>query len=177
MSFPVQHAGAGRAPAVAETPLTQQFLTLTLGEELFALPIEHIREIIEFGGLTAIPLMPAFLRGVINLRGAVVPVLDLAVRFGREQTVIARRTCIVIVEVMQDGDTQLLGIIVDAVNAVLTVDPRQVEPRPAFGARIRTDFIAGILNHNEQFIVILDIQQVLSVSEIAELIGVSVQPE
>ncbi|MDP3844925.1 MAG: chemotaxis protein CheW [Pseudomonas sp.] len=177
MSFPQPYAGASRAPAQTDTPLTQQFLTLTLGDELFALPIEHIREIIEFGGLTAIPMMPIFLRGVINLRGAVVPVLDLAVRFGREQTTIARRTCIIIVEVEQDGTTQLLGIIVDAVNAVLTVEPRQVEPRPAFGARIRADFIAGILNQNEQFIVILEIQQVLSVSEIADLIGVSAQAE
>ncbi len=177
MSFPLQHAGAGRAPAVAETPLTQQFLTLTLGDELFALPIEHIREIIEFGGLTEIPLMPSFLRGVINLRGAVVPVIDLSVRFGRERTAIARRTCIVIVEVEQDGSTQLLGIIVDAVNEVLTVEPRQVEPRPAFGARIRADFIAGILNQNDKFIVILEIQQVLSVNEIADLIGLSAQAE
>lgn len=160
----------GRAVAV-ETPLTQQFLTLTLGEELFALPIEHIREIIEFGGLTEIPLMPPFLRGVINLRGAVVPVVDLAVRFGRERTAIAKRTCIVIVEVAQDEGMQLLGVIVDAVNAVLAVEPSQLENRPNFGARIRTDFIAGILKHDEQFVIVLDIPQVLSLEELAELVG------
>jgi purine-binding chemotaxis protein CheW len=160
----------GRTVAV-ETPLTQQFLTLTLGEELFALPIEHVREIIEFGGLTEIPLMPTFLRGVINLRGAVVPVVDLAVRFGRERTAIAKRTCIVIVEVAQDEGMQLLGIIVDAVNAVLAVEPSQLENRPTFGARIRTDFIAGILKHGEQFVIVLDIPQVLSLEELAELVG------
>lgn len=161
----------GRSAAPVETPLTQQFLTLTLGQELFALPIEHIREIIEFGGLTEIPLMPNFLRGVINLRGAVVPVIDLAVRFGRECTPIAKRTCIVIVEVEQGDSMQLLGVIVDAVNEVLAVEGHQLESRPAFGARIRADFIAGILKHHEQFVVVLDIPQVLSLDELAELVG------
>ncbi len=161
----------GRSAALVETPLTQQFLTLTLGQELFALPIEHIREIIEFGGLTEIPLMPSFLRGVINLRGAVVPVIDLAVRFGRERTAIAKRTCIVIVEVEQNDSLQLLGIIVDAVNEVLAVEGHQLENRPAFGARIRADFIAGILKHREQFVVVLDIPHVLSLDELAELVG------
>jgi len=162
---------SGRAPSQVDTPLTEQFLTLTLGQELFALPIEHIREIIEFGGLTEIPLMPPFLRGVINLRGAVVPVIDLAVRFGREATAIAKRTCIVIVEVAQGERMQLLGIIVDAVNEVLAVEGHQLENRPAFGAGIRADFIAGILKQNEQFIIVLDIPQVLSLDELAELVG------
>lgn len=168
-SLPVP--SAGRNGVMTETPLTQQFLTLTLGEELFALPIEHIREIIEFGGLTEIPLMPSFLRGVINLRGAVVPVIDLSVRFGRERTTIAKRTSIVILEVPHGDDLQLLGIIVDAVNAVLEVQPQQLENRPNFGARIRADFIAGILKQNEQFIIVLDIPQVLSLDELAELVG------
>ncbi|MCY1353579.1 Chemotaxis protein CheW [compost metagenome] len=157
--------------AAAESSPALQFLTLTLGDELFALPIEHIREIIEFGGLTRIPLMPPFLRGVINLRGAVVPVIDLAVRFGREHTPIARRTCIVIVEVEQGNGLHLLGIIVDAVNEVLAVEANQLESRPAFGARIRADFISGILKQNEQFIVVLNIPQVLSLDELAELVG------
>lgn len=172
-SLPVH--SPGRALGSTETPLTQQFLTLTLGHELFALPIEHIREIIEFGGLTEIPLMPAFLRGVINLRGAVVPVIDLSVRFGRERTRIAKRTCIVILEVAQGDGLQLLSIIVDAVNAVLAVEPQQLESRPAFGARIRADFIAGILKQNEDFIIVLDIPQVLSLDELAELVG-SLEP-
>ncbi|WP_166365815.1 chemotaxis protein CheW [Pseudomonas akapageensis] len=170
-SLAIHHQG--RALAIAEAPLTQQFLTLTLGQELYALPIEHIREIIEFGGLTEIPMMPEFLRGVINLRGAVVPVVDLSVRFGRQRTAIGRRTCIVIVEVEQEGAAQMLGIIVDAVNEVLAVDANQVETRPAFGARIRADFIAGILNQNEQFVIVLDIRQVLSVEEICELVGMA----
>ncbi|UUY10667.1 chemotaxis protein CheW [Pseudomonas sp. J452] len=157
--------------ATAEAPPPRQFLTLTLGGELFALPIEHIREIIEFGGLTEIPLMPGFLRGVINLRGAVVPVVDLSVRFGRERRTIDKRTCIVILEVPQEDGLQLLGIIVDAVNAVLAVEPGQLESRPTFGARIRADFIAGILKQDEQFIIVLDVSQVLSLDELGELVG------
>lgn len=168
-SLPVH--SPGRNQVAVDTPLTQQFLTLTLGDELFALPIEHIREIIEFGGLTEIPLMPSFLRGVINLRGAVVPVIDLSVRFGRERTAIAKRTCIVILEVPQGDELQLLGIVVDAVNAVLAVEPQQLESRPSFGARIRADFIAGILKQEEQFIIVLDIPQVLSPDELADLVG------
>ncbi|MDF3933765.1 chemotaxis protein CheW [Pseudomonas citronellolis] len=169
---------AGRGVARQEEgAATQQFLTLTLGEELFALPIEHIREIIEFGGLTRIPLMPEFLRGVINLRGAVVPVIDLAVRFERSHTAIGRRTCIVIVELDQGSGLQLLGIIVDAVNAVLAVEGHQVENRPSFGARIRADFISGILKQNEQFIIVLNIPQVLSLDELAELVGALDQVE
>ncbi|MBM7059112.1 purine-binding chemotaxis protein CheW [Pseudomonas sp. UL073] len=165
----------GRLAAQQEQPRTQQFLTLTLGAELFALPIENIREIIEFGGLTEIPLMPAFLRGVINLRGAVVPVIDLSVRFGRERTAIGKRTCIVILEVPQAEGLQLLGIIVDAVNEVLAVEGHQLESRPAFGARIRADFIAGILKQNEQFVIVLDIRQTLSVDELTELVGMAAQ--
>jgi purine-binding chemotaxis protein CheW len=171
--MPSSTLSQSRAPALQDTPLIQQFLTLTLGEELYALPIEHIREIIEFGGLTKIPMMPAFLRGVINLRGAVVPVVDLSVRFGRERTAIGRRTCIVIVEVTQDDTAQMLGIIVDAVNEVLAVEANLVETRPTFGARIRADFIAGILNRSEQFVIVLDIRQVLSVDEISELVGIA----
>lgn len=162
---------SGKPLVQAESTPPQQFLTLTLGEELFALPIEHIREIIEFGGLTRIPLMPEFLRGVINLRGAVVPVIDLSVRFGRERTAIARRTCVVIVEVVQGDGLQLLGIMVDAVNEVLAVEGHQLESRPAFGANIRADFISGILRQNEQFIIVLNIPQVLSLDELAELVG------
>ncbi|KAF0813948.1 Chemotaxis protein CheW [Andreprevotia sp. IGB-42] len=160
-----------------ESPGTQQFLTFTLGGELFAIPIEHIREIIEFGGLTEIPMLPPFLRGVINLRGAVVPVVDLAARFGRNSTEIGRRTCIVILEVEQDSQMVALGIIVDAVNEVLSVEPGQIEPRPSFGAKIRADFIDGMISLGERFVIALDIQQVLSVDEMAALIGMNPHDE
>ncbi|GLS04560.1 chemotaxis protein CheW [Chitiniphilus shinanonensis] len=165
----------GGATALAERGASRQYLTFTLGGELFAMPIEQIREIIEFGGMTEIPLMPGFLRGVINMRGAVVPVIDLAVRFGRERTEIARRTCIVIIELEQEGQMLLLGVLVDAVNEVLTVEPGQVEPRPAFGARIRAEFIEGMINLDQRFVIALDIRLVLSVDELATLIGMAAE--
>ena len=155
----------------ASAPGSAQYLTFALGEEVFAMDIRTVREIIQYGPMTTVPLMPDFVRGVINLRGAVVPVIDLAVRFGRACTTIGKRTCIVIVEVEQGDSMQLLGIIVDAVNEVLAVEGHQLESRPAVGARIRADFIAGILKHHEQFVVVLDIPHVLSLDELAELVG------
>ncbi|WP_410499385.1 chemotaxis protein CheW [Chitinibacter sp. S2-10] len=149
----------------------RQFLTLTLGGETFAIPIENIREIIEFSGLTEIPMMPEFLRGVINLRGAVVPVLDLAARFGRAHTEVSRRTCIVILEVSNDNAALALGVMVDAVNEVLTIEPNQIEPAPNFGAKIRADFIEGMISLGERFVIALDIQKIVAVDELASLIG------
>ncbi|MBB5191624.1 purine-binding chemotaxis protein CheW [Silvimonas terrae] len=152
-----------------------QYLTFSLDGELFAVPIEHIREIIEFGGLTAVPLTPQFLRGVINLRGAVVPVVDLGARFGRSGTTIGRRTCIVILEVEAAERMLPVGILVDTVNEVLTTDRSQIEPRPPFGARIRADFMSGMLSQGERFVIVLDVGQVLSVEEMGGLIGLAVE--
>ena len=156
-----------------DLPQGRQFLTFTLGAEIFAIPIENIREIIEFSGLTEIPMMPNFLRGVINLRGAVVPVIDLASRFGRQHTNISRRTCIVILEVSQEDTVLALGVMVDAVNEVLTIEPSQIEPAPNFGARIRADFIDGMISLGERFVIALNIQRVLAVDEMSALIGLS----
>lgn len=152
---------------------TCQYLTFTLGSEAFAIPIEHVREIIEFNGLTTIPLMPSFLRGVINLRGAVVPVVDLQSRFERGETSINRRTCVIIVELAQEGDSPSIGIMVDAVSEVLSIERSRIETKPNFGTNIRSDFIDGILNLDNRFVITLDIRQVLSIDEMAALIGMS----
>ena len=165
--------GSNKAPAA--TSGACQYLTFTLGSEAFAIPIEHVREIIEFNGLTSIPLMPAFLRGVINLRGAVVPVVDLQSRFERGETTINRRTCVVIVELAQEDGAPSIGVMVDAVNEVISVDRSKVENKPAFGTNIRADFIDGILNLEGRFVITLDIGKVLSVEEMAALIGVAEQ--
>lgn len=157
----------------AQEDAMEQYLTFTLGGEAFAIPIEHVREIIEFNGLTSIPMMPAFLRGVINLRGAVVPVIDLQSRFGRGETQINKRTCVVIVELAQSDETPSIGVMVDAVNEVLTIERHRVEAKPSFGTNIRADFIDGILNIEGRFIITLDIQQVLSIDEMSALIGVA----
>ncbi|WP_246120712.1 chemotaxis protein CheW [Chitinolyticbacter meiyuanensis] len=147
----------------------RQFLTFSLNDEPFAMPITQVREIIEFPGLTEIPMMPAFLRGVINVRGAVVPVIDLAVRFGRKETITTRRTCIIILEMEQPTGPLQLGMLVDAVNDVLDVDPGAIEPRPTFGAHIRADFIAGMIKRDERFVIALAIEQILSGDELAGL--------
>ncbi|BEV13814.1 chemotaxis protein CheW [Herbaspirillum sp. DW155] len=154
---------------------SRQFLTFLVGSESFAMPIASIREIIKFGGLTEVPLMPDFLRGVINLRGSVVPVIDLSVRFGRAPTVETKRTCIIIMELIQEEQLLLLGVMVDAVSAVLSIGVDHIEPRPSFGAGIRADFIEGMINVNERFVVVLDVQRVLSVDELASLLGMSAE--
>lgn len=152
-----------------DTDEQRQYLTFSLGQEMFAVGILHIREIIEYGSVTTVPMMPSFVRGVINLRGSVVPVLDLAARFGRAACKITRRSCIVIVELESEGEQQELGVIVDAVSEVLEIPASEIEPAPAFGAKIRTDFIAGMGKVNDSFVIILNMNNVLAVEEIAML--------
>jgi purine-binding chemotaxis protein CheW len=160
--------------AVAKTGAEQkQYLTFMLGGEMFAIGILGIKEIIEYAGLTEVPMMPQCIRGVINLRGAVVPVMDLSVRFGKPSTAVTKRTCIVIVEVDSGGERQDMGVAVDAVNAVLEIPGSEIEPPPAFGARIRTDFIEGMGKVNGKFVILLNVGAVLSIEEIGALSGVA----
>jgi purine-binding chemotaxis protein CheW len=147
----------------------QQYLTFVLGGEAYAMGILAIKEIIEYGNLTEVPRMPAFIRGVINLRGAVVPVIDLGARFGKPATKVTRRTCIVIIEVPVGTETQDVGVMVDAVNAVLEIPASEIEPPPSFGANIRADFISGMGKVNGKFVIILNVHNVLSVDEMASL--------
>lgn len=155
-------------PAGAETA-PQQYLTFALGGEMFAVAILNVKEIIEYGTVTEIPMVPTFIRGVINLRGAVVPVIDMSCRFGGKPTAVARRTCIVILELESEESKQDVGIMVDAVSEVLEISAAEIEPPPTFGARIRTDFIAGMGKINDKFVIILSIDKVLSVEEMARL--------
>lgn len=154
--------------AVAAEPA--QFLTFLLGDEVFAIDILSIKEIIEFRNLTTVPMVPDCVRGVLNLRGAVVPVLDLQARFGRAASQVGKRTCIVIVELNTPHGRQVVGVLVDAVNEVLDITQDAIEPPPAFGARIRTDFIRGIGKVDEKFVILLDVDQVFSVDELASLV-------
>ena len=147
----------------------QQYLTFRLGEETFAMPILMIKEILEYPELTHVPLMAACVRGVLNLRGRVVPVVDLAVRFGRPASQPTRRTCVVIVEVQGEEEQIDVGIIVDGVNQVIEIPELDIEPPPGFGAKLRADFIRGMGKVNGGFVVILDSTAVLSIEEIAAL--------
>jgi purine-binding chemotaxis protein CheW len=166
----------GRAPTAAALALQasdapSQYLTFALGGEMFAVGILNVKEIIEYGQLTEIPMMPTFIRGVINLRGSVVPVIDLSARFGGKVTELSRRTCIVIVEVADEDTRHDIGIMVDAVSEVLDIPGSEIEPPPSFGARIRADFILGMGKVAGTFVIILNINKVLSVDEIAQLTG------
>lgn len=156
----------------AEPAEEAQYLTFQLGGEMFAIAILHIKEILEYGNLTTVPMMPAFIRGVINLRGAVVPVVDLSARFGRQTSEVTRRSCIVIIEVEIDSGVQDIGLMVDAVSAVLEIPGREIEPAPSFGARIRADFISGMAKVDGKFVILLNVSKVLSVDEMAMLADV-----
>lgn len=146
-----------------------QYLTFLVNDEMLGVDILNVKEIIQYGNLTAIPMMPAFVRGVINLRGAVVPVIDLSARLGGKPTTVGKRTCIVILEIREGDIEQDIGLVVDAVSAVLEIPGSEIEPAPSFGARIRTDFIAGMGKVAGKFVILLDISRVLSVEEIARL--------
>ena len=172
MNTAVQTRGATVAMQVAP-PEPSQYLTFMLGGEAFAIGILAIKEIIEYGHLTEVPMMPASVRGVINLRGAVVPVMDLQARFGRPASAVTKRTCIVIVEIENTGDRHVVGVMVDAVNAVLEIAPSDIEPAPSFGAKIRADFIAGMGKLNGKFVILLNVNNVLSADEIGLLADVT----
>jgi purine-binding chemotaxis protein CheW len=159
--------GRGQPKASSESP--RQFLTFTLQGEVFALGILAIKEIIEYSSLTSVPMMPGYVRGVINLRGAVVPVLDLSIRFGRTPSPVTKRTCIVIVEIVTAGQAQDLGLVVDTVDSVLEISGADIEPPPSFGARIAASFIEGMGRVNDRFVILLNTDSMLAAEE-AELL-------
>ena len=154
----------------------QQHLTFMLGGEMYAMAILAIREIIEYTSLTEVPMMPPHIRGVINLRGAAVPVADLLVRFGKPPAPVTKRTCIVIVEVETNSERQTVGLVVDAVNEVLDLAAEDIEPPPAFGVHIRTDFIRGMGRVRGRFVILLDVDHVLASDELASAIGAVAPP-
>jgi purine-binding chemotaxis protein CheW len=167
-----QPTAAHPAAAQLSTEQTQQYLTFMLAGETFAMGILAIKEIIEYADLTEVPMMPRYVRGVINLRGSVVPVIDLSVRFGKTPSPVTKRTCIVIIEIEASGERHDVGVVVDAVNAVLDIPANEIEPPPTFGARIRTDFIQGMGRVNGRFVVLLDVNHVLAAEEMHVLAGV-----
>jgi purine-binding chemotaxis protein CheW len=156
---------------------TRQYLTFLLNGEVFALGILSIKEIIEYASPTVVPLTPPYVRGVINLRGAVVPVLDLSIRFGKPASPVTKRTCILILEIEVAGETHDLGVLVDAVNAVLEIPSEDIQPPPAFGTYVQMDFIEGMGKLNGRFVILLDVRRVLAVEEIRALTQAQGAPE
>ncbi|WP_305043378.1 chemotaxis protein CheW [Geoalkalibacter sp.] len=150
---------------------TNQYLTFKLDREIFALGIAKVREVLDYTAITRVPKTPDFMRGVINVRGGVVPVVDLRVKFGMAPTPQTVNTCIIIVEINLEGETTVLGALADQVEEVLDLDPAQIEPAPRIGTRLRTEFIKGMGKRDEQFIIILDIDRVFSGEELASVAG------
>lgn len=169
LPIPAERGPSRVAPAARHSAEPGQHLIFMLGGETFAIGILNIREIIEYGDLTEVPMMPDVVRGVINLRGSVVPVVDLSARFGRGRTSIQRRSCAVIVEVAGVEDRQVVGVLVDSVNEVQDLAAEQTEPPPSFGAHLRADFIAGMARLGSRFIIILDSRRVLSLEDLEQL--------
>ena len=145
---------------------TTQYLTFRLDNGVFALDISKVREVLDFTSITKVPRMPELMRGVIDLRGSVVPVIDLRLTFGMSQTERTVNTCIIIVEVTVDNETAVLGALADSVQEVLDLGPDHIEPAPKIGTRLNTEFIKGMGKQNEQFVIILDIDKVLTSDEL-----------
>ena len=160
---------SSKSSAAGESAGGNQFLTFLLGKEVFAMDIRTVREIIQFGPLTLVPLMPDFVRGVINLRGAVVPVIDLHARFGRPVAEIGKKTCIVIFDAVREGERVELGLLVDAVSEVIDIAADQIEPPPSFGTAVRRDFIQGMGKIGDRFVIILEPDKAFDVDDMARL--------
>jgi purine-binding chemotaxis protein CheW len=157
--------------AEANSSETTQYLTFRLQEEIYAVDVANIREILDFITITKVPKSPEFMRGVINLRGSVVPVVDMKLKFGLPETEKTVNTCIIVMEISVDGETVIIGSLADAVQEVLEMEPDQIEPAPRIGTRLNTEFIRGMGKRNDQFIMILDIDRLFSFDDISALHG------
>lgn len=146
-----------------------QYLTFLVDKEKLAINIHDVKEIIEISNITRVPMTPDYIRGVINLRGNVVPVVDLSARLGREKSEISKRSCIVLVEIMTGEETQSIGMLVDQVDEILEIPDANIQPAPEFGADIRVEFIQAMGRVEDDFIILLEISRVLSVSELSQL--------
>ena len=153
--------------AVMDTTETTQYLTFKLAEEVYALDIGKVREVLDFTTVTKVPRTPDFMRGVINLRGSVVPVVDLRLKFGLSATEKTVNTCVIITEVTVDNDTTVLGCLADSVQEVLDLEPGEISAPPKIGTKLRTEFITGMGKRDDRFIIILDIDRVFSVEELS----------
>ncbi len=146
---------------------TGKYLTFTLGDETYGIGILKVKEIIGMMTITSVPRTPAFIKGVINLRGKVIPVMDLRLKFGMGEIPYTDRTCIIVVEIDSDDGTVLIGIVVDAVSEVLNIVKEDIEETPAFGTKLDTDYILGMAKTENSVKILLNIDKVLSSDEIA----------
>ena len=155
--------------SVTEITDTRQYLTFKLGDEVFATDVSKVREVLDFTAVTKIPRTPDYMSGIINLRGSVVPVVDLRLCFEMSKTEKTVNTCIVVVEMLLGGESTVIGALADSVEEVIDLEPDQIQPAPRIGTQIRTDFIKGMGKRDSQFIMILDIDKVFSTEDLALL--------
>ena len=163
--------------SVAEITETTQYLTFTLAEDIFAIDVTMAREILDVCDVTRVPQTPDYMLGVINLRGSVVPVIDMRLKFGMDHVERTRDSCIVVVEVNIDGESVVVGALADSVREVLNLEPSQIEPPPRIGTRLNTEFIKGMGNLDDRFVIILDINRVFSAEELSLVQGLTDQTE
>lgn len=159
--------------ATKEAIEQQQYLTFLLSNEECAIGILKVREIIEYDTVTTVPKMPSWVRGVINLRGSVVPVVDLAAKFGMEQKPVGKTTCIVIVDTQFENQQVTVGLIVDAVNQVMELSEEDIQPVPDFGTSVKMDYLIGMAQSGRKFALLLDVDKVLTTEELHDLSMVS----
>jgi purine-binding chemotaxis protein CheW len=153
--------------SVTDITDARQYLTFKLGDEVFAIEVSKVREVLDFTTITKIPRTPDFMTGVINLRGSVVPVVDLRLCFEMSRTEKTVNTCIVVMEMSIEGEATVIGALADSVEEVVDLEPDQIQPAPKMGTQIRTEFIKGMGQRDAQFIMILDIDRVFSEGELS----------
>jgi len=156
---------------------TDQYLTFKLDNEIYALNISHVREVLDYTKITRVPRMPEFMCGVINLRGGVVPVVDLRIKFGMHEKEKTVDTCIIIIEITIGEEQTLLGIMADSVQEVMNLEPDQIQPPPKIGTRLKTEFIRGMGKKNDEFIIILECDKVFSSEELVVVQDFEAAPE
>lgn len=152
--------------SVLEITKTTQYLTFKLADEVFAVDVANIREILDFTTVTKVPQTPEFMRGVINLRGSVVPVVDMRLKLGMSKTEKTVHTCIIVTEMELEGEMIVVGALADSVQEVMELEPEQIEAAPKIGTRLNTEFIKGMGKHNEHFIILLDINKIFTFDEL-----------
>ena len=143
-----------------------QYLAFNLDKEVFAFDISKVREVLEFDSVTKVPQTPEMMKGVINLRGSVVPVIDMRIKFGMGETEKTVNTVIIIIEIDLDGTSTMIGALVDSVQEVMDLDSDHIEPPPKIGTKLNTDFIRGMGKQDGQFLIILDIEKIFSSEEL-----------
>ena len=150
----------------AEQINADQFLTFALGEDIFAIDVVMAREVLDFAEVTQVPQSPDYMLGVINLRGSVVPVVDMRLKFGMEKAEKTRDSCIIVVEIEVDGESVIVGALADSVQEVMDMNESQIEPPPRIGTKLDTEFIKGMGNLGDKFVIILDINKVFTAEEL-----------